>query len=90
MYWLDKGCKLNIFYNTSDWSFSTTTRTSGSLQGSKGILDHGNSTQANVISILDLFNVSLSRTWYCFDAFMELVGLTSLFLFLCFELLKSH
>ena len=62
MYWLDKGCKLNIVYNTSDWSFSTMTRTSGSLQGSKGILDHGNRTQANVISVLDLFNVSLGRT----------------------------
>jgi hypothetical protein len=60
------------------------------LQGSKGILDHGNRTQANVISVLDLFNVSLGRTWYCFDAFMELIGLASLFLLLCLKLLKSR
>ena len=61
-----------------------------SSQGSQGILDYRDRTQANIISNLDFLDVGLGKAWYCFDALVELVGLMSLFLFLCFELLKSR
>ena len=63
---------------------------SDSSQGPQGILDYRDRTQANIISNLDLLDVGLGRAWYYFDALVELVGLMSLFLFLCFELLKSR
>ena len=63
---------------------------SNSSLGSQGILDYRDRTQANVISNLDLLNVGLGRPWYYFDALVELIGLTNLFLFLYFELWKSR
>ena len=65
-------------------------RVSDISQGSQEILNYRDRTQANVIGLLDLLDVSLSRTWYCFDALVKLIGLAGLFLFLCFELLKNR
>ena len=65
-------------------------RVSDSSQGSQEILNYRDRTQANVIGLLDLLDVSLSRTWYCFDALVKLIGLAGLFLFLYLELLKNR
>ena len=60
------------------------------LQWSERILDHIHRTQADFVSFLDWSVVIISRARNRLQALMELVGLTSSFLFLSFESCNSR
>jgi hypothetical protein len=63
-------------------------RISSVLQRSKGVLDRHYHTQANTVSLLNFFNVSLNGARDRLETFVELVGLASLLMFLYFKLLE--